>query len=204
MDLDSVQKAYARWSKFYDLVFGPAFISARRKAIGMLDLGPGDRVLEVGVGTGLSFPYFPDHVRVVGIDISREMLRRARPRARDTASAVLLGDVAHLPFRSDSFDAIFAPYVVSAVPDPVAMLREVGRVGKEGARVVLVNHFVSGNPILARLERAISPTTSRLAGFHADFDVAPVLAKAGFQVKAGRSVPPLRYWKALELVEADE
>lgn len=201
MDLEAVQKAYSRWAKFYDLVFGPAFVSARRRAIAMLELESGQRVLEVGVGTGLSFPHFPSDVRVVGVDVSLPMLRKARPRAAESGSWLAMGDVARLPFRDDAFDAIFAPYVVSAVPDPEAMMLEIARVGRESARVVLVNHFVSGNPVLARIERAISPTTSRIAGFHADFDLEPVLERTGFKVEAGRRVPPLRYWKALRLVE---
>lgn len=202
MDIDTVQKAYSRWSRVYDLVFGPAFVHARRRAIAMLELEAGDRVLEVGVGTGLSFPQFPDHCRVYGVDISVEMLTKAKPRARRTDSRVLIADVGRLPFRDQAFDAVFAPYVVSAVPDPVAMLTEVDRVVAPGGRVVLVNHFISDNPVLARIERAMSRTTSRLLGFHADFDIGPVLDRVGLEVESSRRVPPLGYWKALKLAEA--
>lgn len=204
MDLASVQKAYSRWSRVYDLVFGPAFTRARRRAVSMLDPQIGDRILEVGVGTGLSFPEFPSHCRVFGVDISPEMLRRARRRARATGNKVIMADVSHLPFDDQTFDGVFAPYVASAVPDPVAMLREVSRVSRPGARVVLVNHFISDNPLLAAAERAITPATSRLLGFHADFDLEPVLDQAGLRVESSRRVPPLRYWKALRVVAAAE
>jgi phosphatidylethanolamine/phosphatidyl-N-methylethanolamine N-methyltransferase len=202
MDLHSVQKAYSRWSHVYDVVFGPAFRAARRRAIGMLELGPGDRVLEVGVGTGLSFPFFPPDCRVIGVDISREMLARARDRAHGAGGGLIEGDVGHLPFAADVFDAVLAPFVVSAVPDPVAMLRQINRVTRPDARVVLLNHFASSNPVVNAVERAITKTTARSLGFHADFDVEPVLARAGWEVTSVQKVPPLGYWTALRVAEA--
>ena len=88
MDLDDVQKAYSRWSRVYDVVFGPTFATARRRAVAMLELQPGQRVLEVGVGTGLSFPEFPTSCSAYGIDISRPMLRRAKARTRRPGTGV--------------------------------------------------------------------------------------------------------------------
>lgn len=202
MDLHTVQKAYSRWSRVYDVVFGPAFASARRRAIDMLELHPGDRVLEVGVGTGLSFPEFPVGCDLHGVDISLPMLRKAWRRARHAGGAVVQADVINLPFVDGAFDAVFAPYVLSAVPDPVTMLREVGRVARQGARVVVVNHFASGNPVLGAVERAASRTTSKLLGFHADLQIEPVLERAGLRIESGRKVPPLGYWKALRVVGA--
>lgn len=201
MDLEKVQKAYSRWSKVYDVVFGPAFAAARRHGIGMLDLAPGDRVLEVGVGTGLSIPMFPAGVEIVGIDISRAMLRRARGRARRRGARLLLADAGRLPFEDSCFDAVFAPYVVSAVPDPVAMLREVARVARPSASVVLLNHFASRNPVVNAVEKAVTRTTSALLGFHADFPIAPVLVQAGLDVQLSERLPPFGYWKALRVVE---
>ena len=201
MDLESVRRAYSRWSRVYDLAFGPGMRQARRRGISMLRLEPSARVLEVGVGTGLSLPFFPADTHVYGVDISRAMLARARSRAADPRRSLLEGDVAHLPFRDASFDGVLAPYVVSAVPDPVAMLREIRRVGKPGARIVLLNHFASEHPLLAAVERAITPTTSKVLGFHADFDVSPLLREVGLEVGETERVPPFGYWRALRVEE---
>lgn len=197
MDLDSVRKAYARWSHLYDWVFGPAFGRARRRAIEMLELTPGDRVLEVGVGTGLSLPAFPEGVTVMGIDISRPMLCRAVDRARRTGSSLVEGDAARLPWPDDCFDAALASYVVSAAPEPTRMLREIARVCRPGAPVVLLNHVVSDSPPVAALERLVAPVTRKLLGFHADFRMEPVLVGTPLRVVEGERVPPLGYWKAL-------
>lgn len=203
MDLHKVQKAYSRWSKVYDVVFGPAFAAARRRGIRMLDLQPGDTVLEVGVGTGLSIPEFPAAVRVVGIDISRAMLLRARGRARRRDARLVLADAGRLPFPDETFDAVFAPYVVSAVPDPLAMLAEMGRVAKTNASVVLLNHFASRNRMVNAVEKAVTKTTSSLFGFHADFPVGPLLQDAGLDVQIAERLPPFGYWKALRVVERE-
>jgi phosphatidylethanolamine/phosphatidyl-N-methylethanolamine N-methyltransferase len=202
MDLDTVRRAYSRWSRVYDLAFGPGMRQARRRGISMLRLGNGARVLEVGVGTGLSLPFFPADTRVYGVDISREMLARARGRAAEPGRALIEGDVAHLPFVDGAFDGVLAPYVVSAVPDPVAMLREVRRVAKDGARIVLLNHFASEHPLLAAVERAISPATTKVLGFHADFDVTPLLDEVGLAVSEAERVPPFGYWRALRVESA--
>ena len=202
MDLDTVRRAYSRWSRIYDLAFGPGMRQARRRGISMLRLGQSASVLEVGVGTGLSLPLFPRHTRVYGVDISREMLSRARSRATDPGRGLIEGDVAHLPFRDGTFDGVLAPYVVSAVPDPVAMLREIRRVAKPGARIVLLNHFASEHPLLAAVERAITPTTSRMLGFHADLDVSPLLREVGLEVGETQRVPPFGYWRVLRVEES--
>jgi len=202
MDLDTVRRAYSRWARVYDLAFGPGMRHARRTGISMLRLGARARVLEVGVGTGLSLPFFPSDCRVYGVDISRKMLARARARAEDPGRALIEGDVAHLPFPDGAFDGILAPYVVSAVPDPVAMLREIRRVGRPGARIVLLNHFASEHPFLAAVERAISPTTTKVLGFHADFDVGPLLREVGLEVSEAEKVPPFGYWRALRVERA--
>lgn len=199
MELETVQKAYKRWAHVYDVVFGPAFRLARRRAIGMLELQPDHVILEIGVGTGLSIPEFPDGPGIYGVDISRPMLERARERTQRPRSGVVEGDAGRMPFADDSFDGALAPFVVSAVPEPVLMLGEVRRVVRPGGRIVLLNHFASPNRVLASFERAINPTTTRLLGFHADFAVEPVLEQAGFEIVTARRVPPLKYWTALSV-----
>ncbi len=201
MDLDTVRRAYSRWARVYDLAFGPVMRQARRRGIAMLRLEHSARVLEVGVGTGLTLPLFPPDTHVYGVDISRAMLARARGRAADPGRALIEGDVAHLPFRDGFFDGVLASYVVTAVPDPVAMLREIRRVAKPGARIVLLNHFASEHPLLAAIERAITPATSRVLGFHASFDVWPLLREVGLEVGETERVPPFGYCRALRVEE---
>ncbi len=203
MDLETVRRAYSRWARVYDLAFGPGMVKARKRGISMLQLGREAKVLEVGVGTGLSLPFFPSDCHVYGVDISRDMLARAHERAAHPRRGLIEGDVAHLPFDDGTFDGILAPYVVSAVPDPVAMLREVRRVAKAGARIVLLNHFASEHPLLAAIERAINPATTRMLGFHADFDVQPLLDEVGLAVSESEKVPPFGYWRALRVDGAE-
>ncbi|MFQ5742345.1 MAG: class I SAM-dependent methyltransferase, partial [Acidobacteriota bacterium] len=119
LDVSTVQKAYSRWAGVYDLIFGRVFNRARRRAIGLMQLGSGARVLEVGVGTGLSLSFFPESCWVAGVDLSRPMLQQAASRIgrEELGSRVLIeGDGARLPFANGVFDAALAPFVVSAAP----------------------------------------------------------------------------------------
>jgi len=198
MDAKTVQQAYSRWARVYDWVFGPAFTRSRRRAIELLELKPGDRVIEVGVGTGLSLPLFPSDCRVVGADFSRAMLERATTRAsgRANGAAMLVeGDGGVLPFPDNTFDAALAPYVVSAAPDPVALLREMERVCRPGGRLVILNHFSSSRRSASGVERALSRITSRLLGFHAEFPLEPLFERAGLVVEHCEQAPPLRFWR---------
>ena len=200
MELDEVQKAYSRWAKVYDLVFGPLFVRARKRAIALLEQPAGARILEVGVGTGLSLAQFPRGHRVVGLDISRPMLKRALGRVGHGCMGLVEGDAVQLPFPDGGFDAVLATFVVSAVPDSISTLAEMRRVTLPGGPIVLLNHFTSNRKAIAAGERALSKTTEKLLGFHADFPLEPLIARTGLQVESVESVPPLGYWKALRCV----
>ncbi len=186
MDTSSVQAAYARWARVYDRTFGFLLGGVRRRAIELMELEPGDRAIEVGVGTGLSLPMMPEGCRLVGVDFSRPMLEGALTRLRrdpiPAHAALVEADGTSLPFADGTFDAALAPFVVSAAPDPVALLHDMLRVCRSGARLVVVNHFSSPNPLLAKLERGASAVTSRLLGFHADFPLEPLFDEAGIEI----------------------
>jgi phosphatidylethanolamine/phosphatidyl-N-methylethanolamine N-methyltransferase len=120
---------------------------------------------------------------VTGIDLSSSMLEKARERVRrEGLRHVRLQemDAAHLIFADDSFDIVYAPYLVSVVPDPVQVVKEMRRVCKPGGKIIILNHFRSANAILSRLERAISPFTVHI-GFKSDLDLPGFLAQASLQ-----------------------
>lgn len=198
-----VDRVYAHLSPIYDLVFGPVLQTGRIAAVARLALEPGHHVLEVGAGTGLNAALYPTSCRVTAIDRSAPMLEKARARiGRRGYRHVRLFemDAASLTFADDSFDRVYAPYLVSVVTDPVAVVREMARVCRPGGRIVIVNHFRSANPILSRLEHAASPLTVHL-GFKADLDLSSVLARAGLRPLSIEKVNYPRLWSLVTCVK---
>ena len=180
---DFVTRVYEKLAKVYDLIFGPTLHHGRLVAIERMAIRPGDRVLEVGVGTGINTSLYPTNCAVTGIDLSASMLEKARERVRRQGLRhVRLQemDAAHLIFADDTFDIVYAPYLVSVVPDPVQVVKEMRRVCKPGGKIIILNHFRSANPILSRLERAMSPFTVHV-GFKSDLDLPGFLAQADLQ-----------------------
>ena len=177
---DFVENVYDKLAKVYDLIFGPTLHPGRLQAIERMNIQPGERVLEVGVGTGINLSLYPREADVTGIDFSGSMLEKARERAarKDAAPVRLLQmDAADLKFADDAFDIVYAPYLISVVPDPVTVAQEMRRVCRPGGRIIFLNHFLSPNPILSRIERLISPATIHI-GFKSDLDLPAFLAQA--------------------------
>jgi phosphatidylethanolamine/phosphatidyl-N-methylethanolamine N-methyltransferase len=178
MQIEAVKAAYRRYARIYDAVFGPVLQPGRRALLEALDLKPGDRVLEVGVGTGLSLPLYPRSVRLTGIDVSREMLEKARTRVArrrlENVEALLEMDAEQMGFPDASFDKVVAMYVVSVVARPAKLLEELHRVCRPHGEIFIVNHFRSDNRFLGAVEKALSGFSSQL-GFRPDFDLREVL-----------------------------
>jgi phosphatidylethanolamine/phosphatidyl-N-methylethanolamine N-methyltransferase len=180
---DFVAGVYEKLAAVYDLTFGPSLHPGRIQAIQRMGIKPGDRILEVGVGTGINLALYPKSCSITGIDLSGPMLDKARERAARkgvTDVRLLQMDAASLKFADNSFDIVYAPYLISVVPDPVRVANEMYRVCRAGGKVVLLNHFRSPNPLLSRIERMISPLTVHI-GFKADLDLPGFLTQAGLK-----------------------
>jgi phosphatidylethanolamine/phosphatidyl-N-methylethanolamine N-methyltransferase len=173
------------------------------QAIQRMNIRPGDQVLEVGVGTGINLSLYPRACAVTGIDFSASMLEKARERIsrKGVVNARLLQmDAQDLKFPDDAFDIVYAPYLISVVPDPVKVAREMRRVCRPGGRIVFLNHFLSRNPVLSRAERLISPFTVHI-GFKADLDLPAFLAQAGLEPVSIEKVNVPRIWSLVTCVK---
>jgi phosphatidylethanolamine/phosphatidyl-N-methylethanolamine N-methyltransferase len=200
---DFVERVYEKLASVYDLIFGPTLHPGRLVARDQMGIQPGNRILEVGVGTGINTSLYPGNCRITGIDLSASMLDKARDRvARQGLRNVRLleMDAANLTFADDSFDIVYAPYLVSVVPDPVQVVREMRRVCKPGGKIIILNHFRSANPLLSRIERAISPFTVHI-GFKSDLDLPGFLAQADLRPVSIKKVNVPRIWSLVTCVK---
>ncbi len=203
VETDFVNGVYQNLAKVYDYTFGPTLHAGRLQAIQRMSIAPRSRVLEVGVGTGINTVLYPKDCSVTGIDLSSKMLEKARTRlARKGIRNVRLleMDATNLTFADDSFDIVYAPYVISVVPDPVAVAREMHRVCRPGGRIVVLNHFRSRSRIGAWLETAIAPITPYL-GFKSDLDLPAFLAQADFTPVSIEKVNVPRIWSLITCIK---
>src|ERR1700756_3088641 len=176
MDLHDTIRTYRLFSGSYDIVFGPVFHPGRKDAVRIANDRPGQRILEVGVGTGLSLPHFRPDSRVTGIDVSAEMLAKAQRRAQrlglDHVHSLRVMDAENLEFPDSSFDAVLALYVASVVPNPARFAAEMRRVCIPGGTIVVVNHFTSENLPARFIEKRLAGV-ARHIGFHAGLPFCP-------------------------------
>jgi phosphatidylethanolamine/phosphatidyl-N-methylethanolamine N-methyltransferase len=203
MDLQDTVKTYRLFAGGYDLVFGPVFHPGRKDAVRIANGTPGQRILEVGVGTGLSLPYFRRDSEVTGIDVSAEMLEKARRRVArqklDQVKALHVMDAENMAFADNQFDAVLALYVASVVPNPARFAAEMRRVCRPGGTIVVVNHFMSENGLMRHVERQLAPLASKI-GFHADFPLDDFIADGKLAVREIRPSNLFGYWKLLRCV----
>lgn len=200
MRTEQVATAYDRWAPTYDLVFGAVFRRGRAQAIVAAEK-VGDRILEVGVGTGISLPQYRRTTRLTGIDISDAMLDKARDRVRELGLAnvedIRVMDAETLDFPDDSFDVVVAQYVVTAVPNPERALDEFARVVRPGGEIVITTRVGADNGLRGAIEKALMPVTSRL-GFRTEFSWARYEAWAATRpditLIERRPLPPLGHF----------
>lgn len=178
LDTGSIQKAYARWAPIYDALFGTITTTGRRAAAAAAS-AKGGRVLEVGVGTGIALPDYGRNCRVVGLDLSFDMLKLARKRVDNglpNVEGVLQMDAGRLAFPDAAFDVVVAMYLITVVPDPEGVMAELDRVCKPGGEVILVNHFAAEGGLRRLVEKAAAPFGDKL-GWHPDFSFERVMGQ---------------------------
>lgn len=200
---DFVERVYEKLAGVYDFTFGPTLHPGRLEAIRQMNIRPGARVLEVGVGTGINLPLYPRLCAVTGIDLSGHMLEKAHARIvrkeLDNCDVMEM-DAAEMSFPDNSFDIVYAPYLISVVPDPVRVAREMRRVCRPGGRIVILNHFKSTNPLMSRIETAISPLTVHI-GFKSDLCLPGFLAQAELTPISVQKVNLPRMWSLVTCVK---
>ncbi len=178
-------KLYSDFAPVYDKIFGTIFYSRLRWVIAALNIPSGARVLELGAGTGTSFPAYPLHCEVIGIDLAPDMLARAQGKIRKngwTHLKVLKMDALHLEFPDDCFDYVTAFHVVTVVPNPIRMIKEAQRVCRPGGRIVIVNHFTSDFPPLGFVTEALDPVTRRL-GWRTNLKLKPFIQATDLKIE---------------------
>ena len=203
LDKDVIAKAYARWAPIYDLVFGAVFDRGRKASIAAAER-IGGRILEVGVGTGLSLPDYSWTNRLIGVDLSAPMLRKAKARVVEHrlthVDGLAVMDAQRLGFQDAAFDVVVAQYVITAVPDPEATLDEFARVIKPGGEIILVNHLGAEQGLRAVFEKWFAPLARRL-GWRPEFRwerIAQWAARhGGVRVVERRPMPPLGHFSLI-------
>jgi phosphatidylethanolamine/phosphatidyl-N-methylethanolamine N-methyltransferase len=199
-------RIYSEYALLYDKTFGKIFYDCIKRVIESLNIPAGAQVLELGVGTGTSFPAYPRHCEVIGIDLAPDMLVQAHAKiAKNTWShlQVMEMDALNLTFADNSFDYVTAFHTVTVVPDPIRMLTEAKRVCRPGGKIVIVNHFTTDLPIIGPLTEALDPVTRRL-GWRTKLKLEPFLEATDFNVEEMYKVSKLSLYTVVVGVNQKE
>jgi phosphatidylethanolamine/phosphatidyl-N-methylethanolamine N-methyltransferase len=203
LDADAVRAAYRRWASVYDTVFGGVSAFGRRRAVAAVNQLSGTKVLEVGVGTGLALPHYLRSKRITGIDLSAEMLARARDRVAEQrlahVEALREMDAEATDFADGTFDVAVAMFVASVVPNPRRLLEEMRRVVRPGGHILLVNHFAAERGPRWWVEWALAPA-SRALGWHPDFEMDALFTPEDRAIAQSTPVPPFNLFTLVRFV----
>jgi phosphatidylethanolamine/phosphatidyl-N-methylethanolamine N-methyltransferase len=203
MQESSTKKIYDVHSMFYDATFGRLVCRRIARAISHMNIRGDDRVLDLGVGTGVSLNYYPmDRGRITGIDLSNGMLREARKKIREQGrdnALVFQADAMKLPFADNSFDHIFISHVISVVSDPCRLVQEAQRVAKPSARIVIVNHFQSTNRFIALIEKWLCPLCTKL-GWRSDLALQDLVRQTGAEIDYRYKLESIDLWETVVMI----
>ena len=197
-----VQRAYELYAPVYDFIFDWIFAPGRSAAVKQLAIQRSDSVLEVGIGTGLNLPLYPWTCQLTGIDLMQEMLDKAVERVHNLAMpnvALKVMDATSMDFGDNEFDKAVATYTISAVPDPVAVLREMRRVVKPDGIIVILNHFRSERRITGWVEDVLAPICTRL-GWKSNLPLAPLLEQVGLAPESIIEVNMFKGWRLVQCI----
>jgi phosphatidylethanolamine/phosphatidyl-N-methylethanolamine N-methyltransferase len=199
MQESSTKRIYDIHSVFYDATFGRLVRRRIARAISHMGVGETDRVLDLGIGTGVSLNYYPRRGQIIGIDLSAGMLREARKKIRERGldhATVFQANALVLPFADDSFDHVFISHVISVVSDPYRLVQEAQRVAKPGARIVIVNHFQSTNRFIALLEKWLCPLCTKL-GWRSDLALQDLIRRTGVEIDYRYKLESIDLWETV-------
>ena len=202
LNQELLERVYNGYAKRYDKIFGWVFQDGRERAFAILNARPTDRILEVGVGTGLCLPLYPPYARVTGVDFSHGMLAKAEQKVTELGLKnveLKQMDVGAMSFPDSSFDVVFAAYVLPAVPDHRKAMDEMIRVCRPGGRIVFLNHLVNGQGVLAFFERLISPLCAYL-GFRTDLRLEDVMRERAMDARHVEKVGLFNMWYLVDCV----
>src|SRR5689334_15214477 len=200
MQETSTKKIYDVHSLFYDATFGRLVKRRIERAIHHMNIADTNRVLDLGIGTGVSLNYYPQRGRVIGVDLSAGMLREARKKIRERGlvehATVFQANALELPFADNTFDHVFISHVISVVSDPYKLVQEAQRVAKEDARIVIVNHFQSTNRFIALLEKWACPLCTKL-GWRSDLALQDLIRRTGVEIDFRYKLDNIDLWETV-------
>jgi phosphatidylethanolamine/phosphatidyl-N-methylethanolamine N-methyltransferase len=197
----STKKIYDVHSMFYDATFGRLVKRRIERAINHMNIADTDRVLDLGIGTGVSLNFYPRRGRIIGVDLSAGMLREARKKLREREmdhATVFQANALELPFADDTFDHVFISHVISVVSDPYRLVQEAQRVARPSARIVIVNHFQSTNRFIALIEKWLCPLCTKL-GWRSDLALQDLVRRTGVEVDYRYKLESIDLWETVVL-----
>jgi len=204
MHRTQTQKVYSFYSRFYDVVFGTVLEEGRKSVFKNTQFEPQARILEVGIGTGLTIKRYPSTCSIHGLDISEEMLSKAKertskPTLKNRDISLIKADAVRIPYKDESFDVVMGCYMLTTVKNPRSVLREMIRVTKRKGRLILLNHFMSQRQgIRNYVEKVSSPFFSRI-GFRTDLELSTLAQVDGIQKEKELKVNPFRFFTLIQL-----
>lgn len=196
---EKIKQIYDSYSNVYDFIFKKFFVPRQKHVISEMNIQPNEKILDVGVGTGLSLPLYPRHCQVTGIDLSEEMLNKAHKKIKkyDLINITLKQmDAMNLQFEDNTFDQVIAAFVISVVPDPIKVISEMKRVCKKDCNLIIINHFQSNNKFMAKIEDLVNPICCKI-GWRTDVDLDSLITKSNLNVNSKYKMNKIDLWKVV-------